>query len=314
MSTRSKRLSTGRLRKNNTVSAQAFRVKYLRRSRELYRRFLEGKPWISLLYRHFLELRPGLRIVEVGCGTGDFTRYLVRLSFGRCTAIGVDNKQQSLRAAENDTRREGLSNQISYKVGDAMSIPIEDDYSDITCCRTLLMHLQDPQKAVNEMSRITKPGGLVAAVEGGRMVSFLEPHDEVYTQLSYEANHAWLRAIKSLEGKEFKIGERLPSLLQRAGLHEIKSEIHADAWLYCDPRRRLQDIKAQLQFESLISRESRKRDRKYLLVGGLSRAKVNRYYTMHDKRVKELLSADNRLRTDTSFYGASFVLAIGRKK
>ena len=299
--------------KRSSVSAQAFRIRYLRRSRDLYRRFLEGKPWIAQLYRHFLELRPGLRIVDVGCGTGDFTRYLVRLSSGPCIAIGVDNKQQSLRAAEEDTKREGLSEWISYKLGDVLSIPIDDDYSDLTCCRTVLMHLQDPQKAVSEMARITKPGGLVAAIEGGRMVSFLDPKDEDYTELSYEANQAWLRAVRRLEGKEFKIGERLPGILQKAGLYEIRSEIHADAWLYCDPRRRLHDIKAQLLFESSLSRESRTRDRRYLEAGGLSRTRISQYYRKHDSRVKELLSDDKKLRADTSFYGATFVLVTGRK-
>ena len=265
------------------------------------------------MYKQFLGLRPELRLVDVGCGTGDFTRYLVRLCSGSCTAVGVDNKQQSLQAASADTRREGLSKQISYKLGDVLNIPIADDYSDLTCCRTVLMHLQDPQKAVREMTRITKPGGLVAAIEGGRMISFLDPRDEQYTELSHEANQAWLKAVRRVEGKEFKIGERLPSIFQETGLHDIQSEIHADAWLYCDPRRRLEDIKAQLEFESSLSKESRKRDRKYLEAGGLSQAKIGHYYRKHDRRVKELLSDDRKLRTDTSFYGATFILVTGRK-
>jgi len=309
----SKRLPTRSHKRNTSVSAHAFRVRYLRRSRELYRRFLEGKPWITQLYRQFLGLRPGLRIVDVGCGTGDFTRYLVRLCSGRCTVIGVDNRQPSLQAADGDTRREGLSKQISYKLGDALSIPIEDNYSDLTCCRTVLMHLQDPRKAVSEMIRVTKPGGLVAAIEGGRMVSFLDPKDEEFTELSYETNQAWLNAVRRLEGKEFKIGERLPSIFQDTGLQDIQSEIHADAWLYCDPRRRLEDIKAELRFESSLSRESRKRDRKYLEKGGLSEAKISRYYRKYERRVKELLSDDKKLRMDASFYGATFVLVTGRK-
>lgn len=300
--------------RKKSVSTQAFRVNYLRRSRELYRRFLEGKPWIAQLYRHFLDLRPGLRIVDVGCGTGDFTRYLAQLCSGRSSITGVDNRQQSLRAAENETRRNGLSKVISYRVGDVLNIPIENDYADITCCRTLLMHLQDPLKAIDEMTRITRPGGLVAAIEGGRMTSFLDPNDDEYTELSHEANGAWLRAVSRLEGKEFKIGERLPSMFQKAGLDEIRAEIHADAWLYCDPRRKLLDIKDQLEFEFSLSKESRGRDRKYLLVGGLPRSKIRKYCTTHDRKVRELLSDDRRLRADTSFYGATFVLVTGRKK
>ena len=54
--------------------------------------------------------------------------------------------------------------------------------------------------------------------------------------------------IKKLEGKGFKIGEKLPSIFRKAGLSDIKAEIHADAWLYSDPRRKLSDIRADLRF------------------------------------------------------------------
>ena len=67
------------------------------------------------------------------------------------------------------------------------------------------------------------------------MVSFVDPRDEEYTELSYETNQAWLRAIKKLEGKEFKIGERLPRIFQETGLYDIQSEIHADAWYTATP-------------------------------------------------------------------------------
>ena len=254
-----------------------------------------------------------MKIVDVGCGTGDFTRYLARLCSGPCRAIGIDNRPQSIRAAEKDTKNEKLSKMIDYRIGDVLDIPIEENHSDLTCCRTLLMHLKDPTRAVMEMARVTRPGGIVGAVEGGRMVSFLDPENEDYTQLSREANEAWLTSVQKIEGKEFKIGERLPSVFQKAGLSDIKAEIHADAWLYCDLRRNLEDIRDQLEFEFALSRESRTRDRKYLVEGGLPRKKIDRYYAIHDRRVRELLSDENRLRNDTTFYGASFVLTTGRK-
>src|SRR3989441_13134372 len=100
-----KRLS----KKKTSISQAAFKVRYLRRSRELWRRYLEGKPWIGQLYTRFLGLRPGIIIVDVGCGTGDFTRYLARLNPGRCRVFGVDSRAASLKAAEAETHKAELA-------------------------------------------------------------------------------------------------------------------------------------------------------------------------------------------------------------
>jgi ubiquinone/menaquinone biosynthesis C-methylase UbiE len=300
------------LRKRDSVSELAFRVKYLRRSRELYRRYLESKPWLTELYSRFFDMKPGQQIVDVGCGTGDFTRYLARISAGKSNIIGIDSNEKSIKAAIADTNRAGLSRTISYRRGDVNKIPLEDGYADITCCRTLLMHLPDPLGAVKEMARITRTGGSVIAVEGGKMTSFYDPDDEEYSRLAEQAYSAWVDGIKKLEGKEFKIGEKLPGIFRRAGLSSIKSEIQADAWLYSDPRRKLSDIRGDLRFEYSTFKERRRKDRKYLIAGGLSNKWITSYFNRLAKRMNEKLSAkDDQLRNDTSFYGATFILVSG---
>lgn len=188
----------------------AFRVKYLRKSRELYNRYLESKPWLEQLYASFLNLRQTEKIVDVGCGPGDFTRFLARLSQGRGKIIGIDSNPQSIKAAEADTNRTRFYRSVSFRHGDAYQIPLEDCYADLVCCRTLLMHLPDPVKAVKEMARITQVGGTVAAVEGGKMVGIYIPDDEDYGRIAERAYNAWIDGIKKLEEKQFGIGERLP--------------------------------------------------------------------------------------------------------
>ena len=301
--------------KRDSVSELAFRVRYLRRSRELYRRYLQAKPWLTGLYSDFFGMKPGKQIVDVGCGTGDFTRYLARISAGKSGIMGIDSNEKSIKAAISDTKRAGLSRIISYKAGDVYQLPLEDGYADLTCCRTLLMHLPDPLHAVKEMSRITKIGGSVIAVEGGRMASFYDPDDEEYSELAELAYSAWVEGIKKLEGKEFKIGEKLPGIFRKAGLSDIRAEIHADGWLYSDPRRKLSDIRADLRFEQSIFKERRRKDRKYLLAGGLSGKWVTSYFNRLAKRTKEkLLAKDDQLRSDASFYGATFILVAGTKR
>src|SRR5467141_4053906 len=152
-------------RKKAGISSHAFRIRYLRRSREIYRRFLETKPWNKQMHSTLLGLKPGMKVVDVGCGTGDFTRYLSSLIPGGSTIIGVDFRAANITAAEKQTRIEGIAGRISFRKGDAYSIPVEDGWADLVCCRTLLMHLTEPLKAVREMSRVARKGGTVAAFE-----------------------------------------------------------------------------------------------------------------------------------------------------
>jgi ubiquinone/menaquinone biosynthesis C-methylase UbiE len=303
-----------RRRAKDSVSKLAFRVSYLRRSREIYRRYLESKPWLNQLYTSFLNIKPGQKIVEVGCGTGDFARHLARLSNQRARVLGIDSNEKSIQAAIADTKEARLSRSVAYKLGDVNKIPLEDGYADLTCCRTLLMHLTDPLKAVMEMARVTKTNGSVVAIEGGKMSAFYDPEDEEYTTLGQRAHEAWVNGIRKLEGKEFKIGEKLPGIFRKAGLSSIKAEVQADAWLYSDPRRRLGDVKAELRFDYSVFKERRRKDRKYLLAGGMSNARITSYFNLLEARKKVLMSDDKKLRNDASFYAATFILVSGMKK
>ena len=296
------------------MSKLAFRVSYLRRSREIYRRYLESKPWLNELYTSFLDIKPGQKIVDIGCGPGDFTRQLARLSKQKATILGIDSNEKSIRAATTDTKKARLSQCVSYELGDVYKIPLEDGYADLTCCRTLLMHLTEPLKAVKEMARVTRTGGSVVVLEGGKMRAFYDPDDEEYSMLAERAYEAWINGIRKLEGKEFKIGEKLPGILQKAGLSEIKAEVQADAWLHSDPRRRLSDVKAELRFDYSLFKERRRKDRKYLLAGGMSNSQITSYFNRLEARTKALISDDKTLRNDASVYAATFFLVAGTKQ
>ncbi len=296
------------------MSKLAFRVSYLRRSREIYRRYLESKPWLNELYTSFLNIKPGQKIVDIGCEPGDFTRQLARLSKQKATILGIDSNEKSIRAATTDTKKARLSQCVSYELGDVYKIPLEDGYADLTCCRTLLMHLTEPLKAVKEMARVTRTGGSVVVLEGGKMGAFYDSNDEEYSMLAERAYEAWINGIRKLEGKEFKIGEKLPGIFQKAGLSGIKAEVQADPWLYSDPRRRLSDVKAELRFDYSLFRERRRKDRKYLLAGGMSNNQITSYFNRLEARTKALISDDKRLRNDASVYAATFFLVAGTKQ
>ena len=300
-------------RRNDSMSNLAFSARYLRLSRELYNRYLESKPWLTQLYSDFLDIRQRQKIVDVGCGLGDFTRFLARLSDRKAKVLGIDSNKKSIQVAIADTKKEGLS-QVSYKIGDVYKLPLDDDYADLTCCRTLMSHLTEPLAAVKEMARVTKTNGSVVAVERGKMVAYHDPYDKQYSSLSEQEYESWVNGIRKLEGKDFWIGTKLPGIFQKAGLSDIKAEVHADAFLNTDPRRRLKDVKDQIRFDYSISKESRRTDRKYLLAGGMSKQRIKSFFKRFESRTEALLKDDKKLRMDASFYGDSFILVSGTKK
>src|SRR6266704_914556 len=284
-------------RKKAGISSHAFRIRYLRRSREIYRRFLATKPWIKQMHSAFLGLKPRMKIVDVGCGTGDFTRYLASLVPGKCTIIGVD-----IRAA-------------NIRKGDAFNIPVEDGWADLVCCGTLLMHLTEPLKAVREMSRVARKGGTVAAFENAGGFDFVyTPVDERFTKLALRIGESLVDGVRKLEGKHFDIGYRLPTIFHKAGLREIMAEVQADTYLASDPRRRLEDVRDELTFHLASFKETKKLHEKAMIAGGAPKQKIDQYNRWVEKWMKSLLDDDEKLRNDTVVSTGGMFIVAGRKQ
>ena len=106
--------------------------------------------------RRFLEAISNLRkpkILEVGMGEG---RYIRKISFFRPDAIlyGVDISESAI----NEVRMSGFRG--DFKVGDAEKLPYSDNYFDVVVIADVLEHLDDPVRAIKEVERVLKSGGM----------------------------------------------------------------------------------------------------------------------------------------------------------
>lgn len=253
------------------------------------------------MHSTFLGLKPGMKIVDVGCGTGDFTRYIASLILCKCKIIGVDLRAANIKTAEKQTKKEGMAGKISFRKGDAYNIPVEDGWADLVCCRTLLMHLTEPLKAFQEMGGVARNGGTVAAIERGRIESVYIPDDEKLTKLAIRLEEAYVDGVRKLEGKYFDIGNGLPTIFRKAGLQEIMAEVQADTYLASDPRRRLEDKKDELTFYLATLKETKKLDTKAMRAGGAPKKKIDEYNRWVEKWMKGMTGDDEKLRNDTVF-------------
>lgn len=109
------------------------------------------------IFLDWLAPGPGLRWIDVGCGTGAFTELIV----ARCAPQGVngiDPSEEQLAFA----RTRPASRLASFQHGNAMALPFADESFDAAVMGLVIFFVPDPAKAVAEMERVVRPGGIVA--------------------------------------------------------------------------------------------------------------------------------------------------------
>ena len=159
-----------------------------------------------------LEPRPGARLLDVGCGTGDDVLALVSrvLPGGRVTGIDA-----SAAMIEEARRRVGpaAGPAVDLRVGDATDLDLGDATIDGCRVERTLQHLHRPAGAVAEMARVTRPGGRVVAAEPDWGTLVIAAEDPAASRAVAEAAAARLRSGT--------VGRALRGLLIDAGLVDV---------------------------------------------------------------------------------------------
>jgi ubiquinone/menaquinone biosynthesis C-methylase UbiE len=117
--------------------------------------------WSRLAGEVFLDWlapAPGLRWIDVGCGSGAFSELLV----DRCAPVeiqGIDPSEGQLGFA----RTRPASRIAQFRQGDAMALPFPESRFDAAVMALVIFFVPEPAKGVAEMVRVVAPGGMVAA-------------------------------------------------------------------------------------------------------------------------------------------------------
>lgn len=176
---------------------------------------LPGEQAMREAYLADLPLRPGMHVVEAGCGTGVVCRALARRCGSAVRITGVDASEYMVELARGLTAREGLGHAIEYRRGDAYALPCADESFDAALAITLLGHLDDPDRALRELVRVTRPGGTVLAVDWDQGAVVLSHPDEALTAALIE--HYYRNYVADRWA-----GRKLPGRFTAAGLRDLR--------------------------------------------------------------------------------------------
>ncbi len=168
-------------------------------------------------------LRPGMRLLDVGCGPGSITRGLAeRLAPGQ--VVGLDLSRETLAAAREDAAARGLEN-LQYEEGSVYQLPFPDASFDVAYAHQVLQHLREPGAALREMLRVVRTGGLVAVREVDWGTAAYWPPDPWIDRFVEVHLKTWYR-----NGGEPRMGRQLRALFNAAGVTDL--QVTAAVWCY----------------------------------------------------------------------------------
>ena len=169
------------------------------------------------------HLKPGLRILDFGCGPGMITVGLAK-AVEPGELHGVDMEQSQVDIARSVAAVGGHDN-ATFHVGDVTALDFEDDFFDVAHCHNVLMHIPDTAGTLAEVKRVLKPGGIIACREMITASSFTEPDFGVIRK-------AWdmFEDLIAADDGHPQMGRELKSRLSNAGYTDIRVSASFDMY------------------------------------------------------------------------------------
>lgn len=237
---------------------------------EYTRSYMLTEEMRELILRHML-INDNEKILEVGCGTGYLSRYLAK---GRknLSVTAIDLDEDFLQAADKLAKQEDIQS-ITFLHADASCLPFETDSFDHVVSHTFLTSTQNPERALQEMHRVVKPGGSISSITAMSVnptivESGIYPEDctfihryrilfeKVWTM--YQKTNSIANYINALDSSQ------VPRMFVKEGLKEISlfpigyAFSFSDASLTADKRK---------EYIALSYQEERKKFEHYIQLG-----------------------------------------------
>lgn len=171
------------------------------------------------------HIKSNHKVLDVGCGPGSITLDFASL-VPEGSVLGIDLSLDAISLAQSAATERNVQN-CEFKIGDVMKLDFGDGEFDIVHCHQCILHLPDPIKALKEMNRVCKSGGMVAVGEA-----------DLGNMIVYPEDPGLLSGLKLLKdlirggGSEPLAGRRLKAWALEAGFVREKIEISGHVEVY----------------------------------------------------------------------------------
>jgi SAM-dependent methyltransferase len=177
----------------------------------------DARTFLPFLLPH---LRPGMDVLDVGCGVGAIALDLApAVAPGRVAGVDIDAGQ--LADARAEAARRGIAD-ASFRAGSVYELPFEDASFDAAYANAVFMYVREPVRALAEMRRVLRPGGVAAVCDDDLGTIVLSP-DAPELRL---APTLFEKAVAH-EGGDTRYSRHLRTLMLEAGFARTQGVAHA---------------------------------------------------------------------------------------
>jgi ubiquinone/menaquinone biosynthesis C-methylase UbiE len=164
-------------------------------------------------------LRPGMAILDAGCGTGAITADIANAVDPDGIAVGVDRDEANLAIARRE--HQGAGN-LRFENADILALDVGNRFTsrfDIVTAARTIQWISEPHRAILQMKQAAKPGGRVIVLDYNLDETSWEPEPPADFQLFYRAFLDW----RTANHWDNRMASHLTEIFQRAGLVDVTS-------------------------------------------------------------------------------------------
>ena len=163
------------------------------------------------------HLNHGMSLLDCGCGPGTITVGLAAVvSPGQ--VVGIDIEDSQIERAQAHAAQQGITN-VRFEVGNIYKLPFPDDSFDAVLAHAVLNYLSEPLRALQEMYRVLRPGGIAGVRASDIGGDIFEPNDDPIIGRSRE----FAARLIQQNGGNPHTGRRLRGLLGAAGFQRVQA-------------------------------------------------------------------------------------------
>lgn len=166
-----------------------------------------------------LELLARMKVAVIGCGSGESIDLIYKKIGKGGKLLCLDISKEQIDLTKRKLSGKNIGN-VEYKVADIQNYQGNEEY-DLVYCRFLLVHLTDPEQALNNMLSLLKPNGIIACEEHDYKTIFSYPYAS-----SIDKFKELLKAISQKLGVDYSYGVKLFHTLSKLSLKEVKFDFH----------------------------------------------------------------------------------------